>query len=159
MYLDSISSSVHKFQCLLYQTCCVLIVDGFPSLFIYVLVWTQCLMHRCVCIWLYILQNYKYKLHFQNLSIYHIPHVSIEAFVPKKKEIAAAGGGWGVTEYLQLDWMGDGMDGWKKLHDHDVLYYMKIQVSVVCTKHLQFYFVWLKYRRRYSACWVGGPTQ
>jgi hypothetical protein len=29
-----------------------------------------------------------------------------------KKEIAAAGG-WGVTEYLQLDWMDDGMDGWK----------------------------------------------
>jgi hypothetical protein len=28
-----------------------------------------------------------------------------------KKEIAAAGGGWGVTEYLQLDWMDDGMDG------------------------------------------------
>jgi hypothetical protein len=28
----------------------------------------------------------------------------LEVFVPKKKEIAAAGG-WGVTEYLQLDWM------------------------------------------------------
>jgi hypothetical protein len=28
-----------------------------------------------------------------------------------KKEIAAAGGGWGVTEYLQLDWMDDGTDG------------------------------------------------
>jgi hypothetical protein len=40
-----------------------------------------------------------------------------------KKEIAAAGG-WGVTEYLQLDWMDDGTDGWKKLHDHDILYYM-----------------------------------
>ncbi len=23
-----------------------------------------------------------------------------------------AAGGWGVTEYLQLDWMDDGMDGW-----------------------------------------------
>jgi hypothetical protein len=34
------------------------------------LVWTPCLMHRCVCIWQYILQNYNYKLHFQNLSIY-----------------------------------------------------------------------------------------
>jgi hypothetical protein len=31
--------------------------------------------HRCVCIWWYILQNYNYKLHFQNLSMYHIPHV------------------------------------------------------------------------------------
>jgi hypothetical protein len=39
------------------------------------LVWTPCLMHRCVCIWWYILQNYNYKLHFQNLSIYHIPQL------------------------------------------------------------------------------------
>jgi hypothetical protein len=31
---------------------------------------------------------------------------------PLKKEIAAAIG-WGVTEYLQLDWMDDGTDGWK----------------------------------------------
>jgi hypothetical protein len=31
-----------------------------------------------------------------------------------KKEIAAASGGWGVTEYLQLDWMDDGKDGWMK---------------------------------------------
>ncbi len=30
-----------------------------------------------------------------------------------KKEIAAAAaGGWGVTKYLQLDWMDDGTDGW-----------------------------------------------
>jgi hypothetical protein len=28
-----------------------------------------------------------------------------------KKEIAAAAAGWGVTEYLQLDWMDDGTDG------------------------------------------------
>ncbi len=27
--------------------------------------WTLCLMHKCVCIWWYILQNYNYKLHFQ----------------------------------------------------------------------------------------------
>ncbi len=32
-----------------------------------ILVWTPSLMHRCVCIWRYILQNYNYKLHFQNL--------------------------------------------------------------------------------------------
>jgi hypothetical protein len=53
------------------------------------------------------------------------PHLDVylEVFVPKKKEIAAAGG-WGVTEYLQLDWMDDRTDGWKKLHDHDILYYM-----------------------------------
>jgi hypothetical protein len=37
----------------------------------------------------------------------------LEVFIPKKKkEIAAAAGGWGVTEYLQLDWMDDGTDGW-----------------------------------------------
>jgi hypothetical protein len=54
------------------------------------------------------------------------PHLDLhlEVFIPKKKEIAAAAGGWGVTEYLQLDWMDDRTDGWKKLHDHDVLYYM-----------------------------------
>ncbi len=40
-------------------------------------VWTPCLMHWCVCIWWYILQNYNYKLHFQNLFIYNILHVSM----------------------------------------------------------------------------------
>jgi hypothetical protein len=50
------------------------IMLSYISLYIHkVLVWTPCLMHRCVCIWRYILQNYNYKLHFQNLSIYHIP--------------------------------------------------------------------------------------
>ncbi len=129
------------------------------------LVWTPCLMHRCVCIWRYIIQNYNYKLHFQNLSTYHIPHVSImtlasenfdvctacdswdsniqltmgkhrrrllpphldlylEVFVPKTKKEIAAAGGWGVTKYLQRDWMDDGTDGWKKFHNHDILYYM-----------------------------------
>jgi hypothetical protein len=34
-------------------------------------------------------------------------------------EWVVAGGGWGIIEYLQLD---DETDGWKKLHDHDVLY-------------------------------------
>jgi hypothetical protein len=53
------------------------------------------------------------------------PHLDLhlQVFVPKK-EIAAAAGGWGVTEHLQLDWMDDGTDGWKKLHAHNVLYYM-----------------------------------
>jgi hypothetical protein len=36
----------------------------------------------------------------------------LEVFVPKKKEIAAATGGWGVTEYLQLVWMDEETDGW-----------------------------------------------
>jgi len=45
--------------------------------YIFPIVWTLCLMHRCVCIWRYILQNYNYKLHFQNLFIYHIPQYSL----------------------------------------------------------------------------------
>jgi hypothetical protein len=53
-------------------------MDGWKKLHDHnVLVWTLCLMHRCVCIWRYILQNYNYKLHFQNLYIYHILHVFI----------------------------------------------------------------------------------
>jgi hypothetical protein len=36
----------------------------------------------------------------------------------------APAAGWGVAEYLQLDWMDDKMNGWKKLHDHNVLDYM-----------------------------------
>jgi hypothetical protein len=42
------------------------------------------------------------------------PHLGLhlEVFIPKK-EIAPAGG-WGVTEYLQLDWMDDETDGWMK---------------------------------------------
>jgi hypothetical protein len=45
------------------------------------LVWTPCLMHRCVCIWRYILQNYNYILHFQNLSIYHIARFFLGEFI------------------------------------------------------------------------------
>jgi hypothetical protein len=44
----------------------------------------------------------------------------LEVFIPKKKEIVikkkeiavATTGRWGVTKYLQLDWMDDGTDGW-----------------------------------------------
>jgi hypothetical protein len=41
------------------------------------------------------------------------PHLDLhlEVFIPKRKEIAAAGG-WGVTKYLQLDLMDDEMNGW-----------------------------------------------
>jgi len=46
-----------------------------------ILVWTPCLMHRCMCIWRYILQNYNYKLHFQNLSIYHIARFFLGKFI------------------------------------------------------------------------------
>jgi hypothetical protein len=45
------------------------------------LVWTPCLMHRSVCIWRYILQNDNYKLHFQNLSIYHIARFFLGEFI------------------------------------------------------------------------------
>jgi hypothetical protein len=38
-------------------------------------------MHKCVCIWQYILQNYNYKLHFQNLSIYHIAKFFLGEFI------------------------------------------------------------------------------
>jgi hypothetical protein len=42
------------------------------------------------------------------------PHqdLQLEVFVPKTKKEIAAAGGWGVTEYLQLDWMDDGTDEW-----------------------------------------------
>ncbi len=47
-------------------------------------------MHRCVCIWQYILQNYNYKLHFQNLSIYHISHVSIGTLAAENLDVCIA---------------------------------------------------------------------
>jgi hypothetical protein len=127
-----------------------------------------CLMHRCVCIWRYILQNYKYKLHFQNLSIYHILHVSIRTLAAENLDVCTACDLWDSNIQLTMvtdrrpgpgmpfldsytcakgglfisarvffpvwchPWMDDGtdgwmmglMDGWKKLHDHDVLHYM-----------------------------------
>jgi hypothetical protein len=61
--------------------------SSFTSLtnYIYILITSlnPCVMHRCVCIWRYILQNYNYKLHFQNLSTYHIPDVSIGTLAAK----------------------------------------------------------------------------
>jgi len=61
------------------------------------LVWTLCLMHRCVCIWRYILQNYNYKLHFQNLSIYHIPHVFIRTLAAENLDVCTACDPWEAT--------------------------------------------------------------
>ncbi len=52
-----------------------------------ILVWTPCLMHRCVCIWWYILQNYNYKLCFQNLFIYNIPHISIGTLAAENLDV------------------------------------------------------------------------
>jgi hypothetical protein len=51
-------------------------------------------MHRCVCIWWYILQNYNYKLHFQNLSIYHISHVFIETLAAENLDVCTACDSW-----------------------------------------------------------------
>jgi hypothetical protein len=47
-------------------------------------------MHRCVYIWQYILQNYNYKLHFQNLFIYNIPHVSMGTLAAENLDVCTA---------------------------------------------------------------------
>jgi hypothetical protein len=64
-----------------------------PLLFIR-LVWTPCLMHRCVCIRQYILQNYNYKLHFQNLFIYDILHVSIGTLAAENLDVCTTYDPW-----------------------------------------------------------------
>jgi hypothetical protein len=63
-------------------------------------------MHRCVCIWRYILQNYNYKLHFQNLSIYHIPHVSIGTRVAENLDVCTDCDLWDSNIQLTMgkDW-------------------------------------------------------
>jgi hypothetical protein len=74
-----------------------------PSSFIDRLVWTPCLMHRwCVCIWWYILQNYNYKLHFQNLSIYHIPHVSMGTLATENLDVCTACDPWDSNIQLTM---------------------------------------------------------
>ncbi len=69
----------------------------FVSLSIYILIWTPCLMHRCVCIWWYILQNYNYKLHFQNLFIYDISHVSIGTLAAENLDVCTACDPWDIS--------------------------------------------------------------
>jgi hypothetical protein len=59
-------------------------------------------MHRCVCIWWYILQNYNYKLHFQNLSIYHIPHVSIGTLAAENLDVCTACDPWDSNIQLTM---------------------------------------------------------
>jgi hypothetical protein len=66
------------------------------------LVWTPCLMHRCVCIWRYILQNYNYKLHFQNLFIYSIPYVSIGTLAAENLDICSACDPWDSNIQLAM---------------------------------------------------------
>jgi hypothetical protein len=71
-------------------------------LFVYLLVWTMCLMHRCVYIWRYILQNYNYKLHFQNLSIYHIPHVFIWTLAAENLDVCTVCDPWDSNIQLTI---------------------------------------------------------
>jgi hypothetical protein len=63
-------------------------------------------MHMCVCIWQYVLQNYNYKLHFQNLSIYHIPHVSIRTLAAENLDVCTACDPWDSNIQLTMvkDW-------------------------------------------------------
>ncbi len=72
----------------------------------YILVWTPCLMHMCVCIWRYILQNYNYKLHFQNLSIYHILHVLMGTLAAENLDVCTACDPWDSNIQLTMvkDW-------------------------------------------------------
>ncbi len=56
----------------------------------------------CVCIWRYILQNYNYKLHFQNLSTYHIPHVSIGTLAAENIDVCTASDPWDSNIQLTM---------------------------------------------------------
>jgi hypothetical protein len=81
-----------KRRCFKYRL--LVLASGFCSSFSYLLVWTLCLMHRCVCIWWYILQNYNYKLHFQNLFIYDIWHVSIGTLAVENLDVCTTCDPW-----------------------------------------------------------------
>ncbi len=55
-----------------------------------------------MCIWWYILQNYNYKLHFQNLFIYHIPHVFIETLADENLDVCIACDPWDSNMQLTM---------------------------------------------------------
>jgi hypothetical protein len=59
-------------------------------------------MHRCVCTWWYILQNYNYKLHFQNLSIYHILHVFMGTLAAENLDVCTACDPWDSNIQLTM---------------------------------------------------------
>jgi hypothetical protein len=63
-------------------------------------------MHMCVCIWRYMLQNYNYKLNFQNLSIYHIPHVFIDTLAIENLDVCITCDMWDNNIQLTMvkDW-------------------------------------------------------
>ncbi len=77
-------------------------VGLFGTSFIVSLVWTPCRMHRCVCIWQFILQNYNYKLHFQNLFIYDISHVSIRTLVVENLDVCNIQLTMGIDQRWQI---------------------------------------------------------
>jgi hypothetical protein len=56
----------------------------------------------CVCIWRYILQNYNYKLHLQNLSTYHIPHVSMGTLTAENLDVCTACDPWDSNIQLTM---------------------------------------------------------
>ncbi len=55
-----------------------------------------------MCIWRYILQNYNDKLHFQNLFIYDIPHVSIGTLVAENLDVCIACDLWNNNIQLTM---------------------------------------------------------
>jgi hypothetical protein len=59
-------------------------------------------MHKCVCIWQYILQNYNYKLHFQNLSIYNVLHVFIGTLATENLDVCTACDSWDSNIQLTM---------------------------------------------------------
>jgi hypothetical protein len=59
-------------------------------------------MHRSMCIWQYILQNYNYKLHFQNLFIYNISDVSIRTLAAENLDVCTACDPWDSNIQLTM---------------------------------------------------------
>ncbi len=80
----------------------VKIYSNWSSTFNSQLVWTLCLMHRSMCIWQYILQNYNYKLHFQNLFIYNISDVSIRTLAAENLDVCTACDPWDSNIQLTM---------------------------------------------------------
>ncbi len=52
--------------------------------------------------WQYILQNYNYKLHFQNLFIYDIPHVSIGTLAVEIFDVCTTCDPWNINIQLTM---------------------------------------------------------
>jgi hypothetical protein len=91
-----------------------LVITYYPS-YVQGLVWTPCLMHRCVYFTVHI-QNYNYKLHFQNLSIYHISHVSIWTLAAENLDVCTACDPWLMSEIATYSWP------WEKTRDSKYMF-------------------------------------